>query len=52
MADVAAIRKQVLEAYPMSSSWPSKVAKMSDSQVFAVFARLSRENRIRKPLNS
>lgn len=34
------MRQWLLGHYPRSSTWPDKVKKMSDAQVFAVYTRL------------
>lgn len=34
------IRTQVAQSYPGSKGWATRVAKMSDQQVFAIFMRL------------
>ncbi|ADD80959.1 gp068 [Rhodococcus phage ReqiPepy6] len=33
-------------AYPGSPTWKSKVDKMSDNQIVAVYLRLKRENKV------
>lgn len=39
------MRKAIKEAYP-GADWPSKVDKMSDRQVFAVYDRLRTDKKL------
>lgn len=39
-------RERVKQAYPKSKAWASKVDKMTDSQVTAIFLRMKRERKI------
>lgn len=46
MDDISFKREQIKKAYPTSKSWASKVRKMPEAQVAAVFLKLKKENRI------
>jgi hypothetical protein len=39
-------RELIKKAYPRSHTWPSKVNKMPENQVIAIFLKLRREGKI------
>lgn len=41
-------REELKKAYPHSDSWASKVNKMSESQVIAIYTRLSAQRKLGK----
>lgn len=46
MDDIFRKRELVIRAYPHSKAWKTKVSKMPDSQIVAIFLRLRSQGRI------
>lgn len=46
MSDIYQQRELIKKAYPNSKAWASKVSKMPEAQVTAIFLRLRREGKI------
>ncbi|QGJ96752.1 hypothetical protein SEA_FIDGETORCA_53 [Streptomyces phage FidgetOrca] len=45
-SDIFQKRELIKQAYPHSKTWPSKVNKMPEGQVMAIFFRLKRQGKI------
>ncbi|AOZ64918.1 hypothetical protein [Streptomyces phage Psst4] len=45
-SDIFQKRELIKKAYPHSKTWPSKVSKMPEGQVMAIFFRLKRQGKI------
>lgn len=46
MDDISKKREAVIAAYPGSSKWKSKVTKMPEDQVIAVYLRLKAQGKV------
>ncbi|QPX71428.1 hypothetical protein SscP1EGY_30 [Streptomyces phage SscP1EGY] len=46
MSGISEKKELIKKAYPHSKTWPSKVDKMPEGQVTAIFFRLKREGKI------
>lgn len=43
---VAQQRQDLISAYPLSTQWKTKVNKMPDDQVIAIYLRLKQQGRV------
>lgn len=46
MSGISEKKELIKKAYPHNKTWPSKVDKMPEGQVTAIFFRLKREGKI------
>ena len=46
MSGISEKKELIKKAYPHSKTWPSKVDRMPEGQVTAIFFRLKREGKI------
>lgn len=45
-SDIFQKRELIKQAYPHSKTWPSKVDRMAEGQVLAIFFKLKRQGKI------
>jgi len=46
MSGISQLRELIKQAYPHSKTWPSKVDKMPEGQVQAIFLRMRKAGKI------